>query len=510
MSETIDIQHKRTNHCSALGRDGLLHTFGGRQWENYEFEVFFSQDVRQDLRKKSLTPLTTEGAVSVSGAQCLSTDEFFFVVGGTPNSELPDNSEWSGLQVYDFRNKKWLQITSNPTITLMSILRHRNHHVAAWIPKIDGQETSESQGDIFIAAGGDGSSSYVGKNDAYRIGVNPRWTSKGHIKSLANEVMPPLVNGALAVFNLPSKFFFIFGGRVLGEDMASRRIWQYNTEQSKFNVFSDAKLPDQFSHLQPGTKGIVTDDRKLKYLDLSRESPFVSVDLTVSNENKRSFFDRQQQYYPKQMHGNHDLLQPPNKILYRRHGSQERPPRGEGFAVSFWTGTDLGVISGGRSEHDTAYFNVFNVTSETWDGSNINALAHAIAHSLSFLSKADSSVNTESNPSLASPQSSSGPSKTLIIGTSVGSFLGIGVIILLVVFCFRRQKSKLAAFLSGSPSSMSSEKGLKKRIGSLGQQDEIWTWPSVAQSPDTPSSTTLTPQREPPRPPSDTLPVRKL
>ncbi|KAJ5370396.1 uncharacterized protein N7496_006488 [Penicillium cataractarum] len=404
---------KLEGHCSVISGNTLYV---------YSSNGFISLP----LKANSTGWATLNGGVSVSNPVCLkggidgseSDDEALYVVGGTTTSD----DTYPGLQRYSFKDRSWTTL-GNGAATSMSA---RTGHGAAFVA---------SNSSIIVYAGNQGSGDSTALSaESFLISTKSPWVPT----SVNCQEAPTLNNPQLLPWN--STHVGMFGGTG-----GSQAVYTYSLSEGW--ITSPVSLQSALSTSNPLTLLSGSGDSKvLEFFDMSASPNSVTNYELVSSD------------------GNPDSPAVAVGSSSKKRSTGSYPAYNDTLAPSY-TWSDYGlaqgsnglvVLSSGKSNNSLA---IFNQTSNSW----VNATEFFYGKTVQHVLKTNTTTSTTMTPTAtatpsASISASATPSSTttaaaaasggshtdvkVIIGAVLGSVCGVGIILLLLLWLLKRERTK--------------------------------------------------------------------
>lgn len=401
---------KLEGHCSVISGN-TLYAYSPNGFASLQLKV-------------NATWIPLNGGVSVSNPVCLkggmdgseSDDEALYVVGGTTTSD----DTYPGLQRFSFKDQIWQKLGSG--VTSMTA---RTGHGAAFIA---------SNSSIIVYAGNQGAGTSTALSaESFLVSTKSPWIPT----SVNCQEAPTLNNPQLLPWN--STHVGMFGGTG-----GSQAVYTYSLSEGW--ITSPVSLQSVLSTSNPLTLLSGSGDSKvLEFFDMSASPNSVTNYELISSDGKpespavavRSSKKRSTGSYPTY----NDTLAP--SYTWSDYGLAQ----GSNGMV---------VLSSGKSNNSLA---IFNQTSNSWVNSTELFYGKTIQHAL----ETNTTTSTTMTPTAtatpsASTSASATPSSTttaaaaasggshtdvkVIIGAVLGSVCGVGIILLLLLWLLKRERTK--------------------------------------------------------------------
>lgn len=347
---------------------------------------------------------------AVTGPACVkgeipgSSDEAFYLVGGTGSSDD------SGLQRYLFNSEKWETLP-----TTSQDMKNRTGHGAGYL-----SSTSE----ILVYAG-----SRVGNTDASQSTFIVS-TSSYEITSEPAQGAPPLYNPIILPWGDSQV-------ALVGGSTTNAAIFVYEATDKKGWAASEAVLPNAIESASRCALVSDGDDMVLEEFKMN-STPNAVKSYLIKSKGK--------------LQNPATVLGSPEKRTITDSYNNTLAPTASWSDYTLAQGDGMVVLSSGQSNDSLA---VFNSTSNSWVNSTKLFYGDQTPLKSSTTSLTSSTPTSTSSPSTTAsttPTSSSTPaaatggglsnhSKT-ILGATLGSVLGFGLILLIILLFLRREKNK--------------------------------------------------------------------
>jgi hypothetical protein len=400
-------------HCSVISGNTLYA---------YTPNGFVSIDLRVNGTWVSLP-----SGVSVSNPVCLkggiegssNEDEALYVVGGTTTNST---SPYTGLQRFSFKDSKWDTLGSGTTL-MTDLTGHGAGFVAA-------------SSSIIIYAGNTGASTSTAlSSQTYLISTISPYVST----SVLNQGAPSLNNPQILPWN--STHVGMFSGN--DGSGGSKAVWTYNVATGWES--SPVSLPSAISTSTPLSLLSGSGDSKvLQYFDMNASPNSVTnLELITSDGAPKS---------PAVAVGSSS----------KKRSTGSYPTYNDTLAPSYkWSdyalaqgSNGLVVLSSGKSNDSVA---IFNQTSNSWVNSTELFYGKTVQDVLTTNTTTSTTMTptatpTPSTSTSATPSSSttaaaaaaggSGTDVKVIIGAVLGAVCGVGIILLLLLWLLKRERTK--------------------------------------------------------------------
>ncbi|KAL4779511.1 hypothetical protein BJX76DRAFT_76489 [Aspergillus varians] len=382
---------KLEGHCSVI-HENTLYTYSSNGFASIPLE-----------RNGTWSQLTTNGAELVSDAVCIKggvdgneSRQALYVVGG-----LSSNPDATGLQRYSFKDKKWKAIDL-PVDSLVN----RTAHSAVYLKALSK----------ILIYGGSTTDASRESADTFYVSTKPDYVldsgSGANVSAMISPILLPWSNKVAALF---------------GRQSTSNGMHLWDSDQG----WHKSGYPDLNVDFSTATKCALIPqsdgDQILQTFDITA-SPVNVTTFLLSAGQAQSSRKRKRDNFPK----------------YDGTLAPTATKAGYSIAQSDDSDNQLVVISGGSG---TDSLSIFNQTSNSWVNSTKlfygDKSKQDILGSTTTTSPQPTATASESSTPSGSSSNDSGSNVGTILGATIGSLMGVALILVLLLFFIKRKKEKM-------------------------------------------------------------------